>query len=571
VLSVVNSAAGTYYVLDQSQEGTPHFLLLIEEPSLAVPPIPPYLFRHNTLFLSLTPDAFGGAICLVSPRGHACLSSTTSPVDSAPTMESRENGMRIEVRDREDKIQAAINRSIANVEKLDAKLDERQDLFEDLQVDVAETVIDTSHLQEEQARLDVSNESLAQRCDPMQRDLQTFKEATESKLKELESKNQKLESDKRKLESKKKKLKSKNTKLRSKNKKLEHGSAFHPLKLDDQVQQQDSELGHEAHDHQGDSIDSRIGHNYDTYGFDHRASDDEVMDDVEYENEHRPDTKINHRSHEPGQGPRYSQLSNQVQQQNFQENHRAHDYYEEVQDSEDEIAARNVRHRSDVEYNKENNFGSPTSLVEVDVTEFDHTNHDINSVVDKQVDDEEPETTDFGHGINDLASDADMDDDFAQIPNEDVDADVHYDDEETEDAVIVECKLDARGRIVTNVVGQEAALKKLNVRWAPIRRTLRDKDANWLSADTAKTSKKCLQSTVMRRPHHWTINKPAKFTCRACANNQVPCFGVLDGRLVALPLPPEVVAATSTILGLVVESRSSISKDPQFRSRVWAD
>jgi hypothetical protein len=65
------------------------------------------------------------------------------------------------VLEREDKIEALVNQFKTAVEELDNKLDQRQVLFEDLQVDVAETVIDTSYLQDEQTELINSVQSLA--------------------------------------------------------------------------------------------------------------------------------------------------------------------------------------------------------------------------------------------------------------------------------------------------------------------------------------------------------------------------------------------------------------------------
>jgi hypothetical protein len=100
---------------------------------------------------------------------------------------------------------------------------------------------------------------------------------------------------------------------------LEHGEGFRPSGLDDQAQQQISQLGLEGHDHQGDSLNSRLGHDYDAYNFDHRVStDDEVMDDVEFEEKHDPDTLIDHDSFEHGRGSHASQLDNKVRQQDTQ-------------------------------------------------------------------------------------------------------------------------------------------------------------------------------------------------------------------------------------------------------------
>jgi hypothetical protein len=221
-----------------------------------------------------------------------------------------------------------------------------------------------------------------------QRDLHFFKEASQSKFKELKSKSKELESkdtkwklknkklklDKKKLQLEKKKLKAslkgsrkklenrleQATKMRSRGLErleeisLDHGEESRSSELDDQAQQQDSQVAPEAQVHQKGSLDSRLGHNYDAYSFDHRVSDDEVMDDIEYEEEHDPDTPIDHDSFEYGRGSHSPQLDNQVEQQDYQ------DYPEEVQDSgsEDGIAAYNSRLRVIAEHNDYDDEGT---------------------------------------------------------------------------------------------------------------------------------------------------------------------------------------------------------------------
>jgi hypothetical protein len=91
------------------------------------------------------------------------------------------------VLEREDKIEALVNQFKTAVEELDNKLDQRQVLFEDLQVDVAETVIDTSYLQDEQTELINSVQSLAQRFDSMHEDFHVSKEVAKSENRGLKA------------------------------------------------------------------------------------------------------------------------------------------------------------------------------------------------------------------------------------------------------------------------------------------------------------------------------------------------------------------------------------------------
>jgi hypothetical protein len=181
----------------------------------------------------------------------------------------------------------------------DMKTQELDKLYEvrDLNDKIEAAIRHTSHLEEELERFKCTNEGLVQRLDSMQEDFDISETAAETKIKGLEIEKRNLEN---RLDQVNKILGTATHVL------FEYSGGRQPSRLDDQVPQQHFQLGHEVHDHQEEvqgceseddiaAYDFRHGvdsenNNYDDEGMDHEAEydpailedHDEDMDDAEF-------------------------------------------------------------------------------------------------------------------------------------------------------------------------------------------------------------------------------------------------------------------------------------------------
>jgi hypothetical protein len=184
--------------------------------------------------------------------------------------------------------------------------------------------------------------------------------------------------------------------------------------------------------------------------------------------------------------------------------------------------------------------------------------------------DTEIEVVDFRHRVK-----TDNDHDEAMQFGEEHEPATLDDHNEEFDEVEFTVWLDDNGDLQTNLQDPDGTWHELKASWAIQKveleeQTKDEEELAWLSVDFEKYSKKCLWSAVTGRTHYWTNSEAGSFACRACANNQVICFGNIDGVWVALPLPYEVVEEDSTMKQMYISYRGAISRACQARG-VWVD
>jgi hypothetical protein len=441
-------------------------------------------------------------------------------------------------------------------------------------VNVAETVIDASHIQDEQARCDIAVHSVVQRCDSMQRDLHIFKEATKSKTNMLESENRDLE---RCLEASRKDYRE--TKIileqvtqmlglnqaRLGDLSLERGKESRPSRLDDQVQQQDSQLCREVSDHQGEYLDSRLGHNYDTYGFDHEVSDGEVMADVQYEEEHDRVTMIDHCSLEDIRSPGSLQLDHQVQQQDSQVDGEVHEYQEGSLDYRlgHDYDAYGFDHRAsgdenmdDVEHGEEHDPDTDInhdSLKDGRRSYFSPSDSHIQQqdfqVYHEEVQDSgsEDDIAAYNSRLRVIAKNNDYDDEALEAEANHEPATLHNVEEAIRNRKI-EFRLNGHGDLYTphtRSYYMVVILREMNKAWAPQKQEFIDQGTaeglNWPFIELKKASSKCMRTACFPRSQKWTKDDSGEYVCSNCTNTMKICFGLRNGHWEALPILREAI------------------------------
>ncbi|KAH0381021.1 hypothetical protein KCU92_g7236, partial [Aureobasidium melanogenum] len=128
-------------------------------------------------------------------------------------------------------------------------------------------------------------------------------------------------------------------------------------------------------------------------------------------------------------------------------------------------------------------------------------------------------------------------------------------EEETEAEITVWINLDKN--LETDSEVDDQAWRDLKAIWADQVTDLNSKDPNWISLGFTG---KCLKTAVFLRGQNWTIQEPGKFACRNCTNTRKVCVSRRDGRLVALPLAPEILVESPSILQTYVADVEKISR-----------
>lgn len=98
-----------------------------------------------------------------------------------------------------------------------------------------------------------------------------------------------------------------------------------------------------------------------------------------------------------------------------------------------------------------------------------------------------------------------------------------------------------------------------------------ENEVDWLSLDLHKHSSRCLRTALFPRTHRWTKANPGEYACRGCTNTQKICFGQLNGRFVALPLPNEAIRKDDpTIMQFYIAVRSRVTRSYHC-GNLWED
>ncbi|TIA27739.1 hypothetical protein D6C79_10529, partial [Aureobasidium pullulans] len=113
------------------------------------------------------------------------------------------------------------------------------------------------------------------------------------------------------------------------------------------------------------------------------------------------------------------------------------------------------------------------------------------------------------------------------------------------------------GDLATNVgVDGNEAWEEMSEIWMANRKEYGESRFDW---ETVDCTKKCLKTVLFPRGQIWTVQSPGQYACRPCANMQRLCLVRREGRLEALPLPPEAVVELPTLLQRYIPDIEKIS------------
>ena len=184
----------------------------------------------------------------------------------------------------EDKINGVVRHLNAVIEETHERLDERRITFDQVQVDVAETVIDTSYLRSEKNGSATAVQTLTRRFDVMEEELNVFREAARFKTQALETGFETLRQEHRKFKRGVAQLIDTPDCVRPDAAHVEHDREAHISLPDDEDQRLGSQLDRQVRTPHWLAQDSRVEDKIELRDSRHRVNaqvdnnDDEAMD-----------------------------------------------------------------------------------------------------------------------------------------------------------------------------------------------------------------------------------------------------------------------------------------------------